>query len=227
MAETYAVDASGEPTHVLRNNQWVPLAPGGVAPPKGGGTTQDRATAATARANADIARQNARQGAQFVDLNRKTGTGGIQGVFADKGPLGAFADTVAGGLFPKTRDNIEDMDRLNSSMLRANIQEGTSSTMNSNVEQMMAKQTYPSVEISGRVNSKIEQDMRLIAALASQKATAMDKYLSRNGTLNGFLDAWLPQEQKILDAWNNRPARGGAPQPPQSQGSSRNIVVDY
>ena len=167
----------------------------------------DRSAMANALAQAGTARRTADTANQFLQRNRATGTGGIQSVFADKGPVGAVAKTAAGWLFPHTYQNISTMDALTGRMLRDNIAPGTASTLNSEGEMRVAMSTLPSVNNPGPTNTTLAHELDLAAKIAEAKSQAMDAYVRTNGGLNGFDQSWAPQEQRL------RATRPPAPRP--------------
>jgi hypothetical protein len=177
----------------LVNGKWVPAGDA----PASAGSAQDRSALAAALSAAGAARRTADTAGQFVARNRTTGTGGIETIFADKGPIGATARTAAGWLFPKTMENVTTMDALSARMLRDNIQPGTSSTMNSEGEMRAAMATFPSVNAPGPTNVNLARELALAARLAEAKSTAMDAFVKENGSLNGFDQEWARQEQRL------------------------------
>ncbi|NBW13802.1 MAG: hypothetical protein EBR82_37955 [Caulobacteraceae bacterium] len=185
---------------------------------------QDSAAKAAAAAEAKKARDTLALAEQFYTLNRNTGTGDWMSAEATN-PESLFRKLGIGMPGRDRYSNLQTMNALTNSMVQANIQPGTSSTMNSDAERRGLALTYPSVLNPGSTNVQILQNMRLKAQLEAARTAAMDRYLAQKGDLSEFDAAWAPQEQSIRGAFGRsirRPASGAG-----AAGSSRNVSVNY
>lgn len=211
MAEIIAENPETGERITLVNGRWTPASEA----PAAAGSSQDRMALAAAMAKAQGARETADAAGQFVAVNRNTGTGGPgAGLLNDNGPVGSIARGVASLAMPNTRSNMATMQALTSRMVRGQIQPGTSGAGNSDAEQRTMRQTFPDVSNPGPTNVTLARELALAAQVAEARAAAMDAYVKRNGSLNGFDMEWAQQE-RALRSQGPAPWAPAAPRKPQ------------
>src|SRR5262245_48780632 len=112
---------------VYRNRRWQSLTTAGA-------TQQARQALSGEQGKLRTQQQTAEYADQFLQHNARRGTGGMAESphFPDWG-----------------QPDRQAMEGLSNAMVRANIQPGTASTMNSDAEARMARGQYPSVEVQG------------------------------------------------------------------------------
>lgn len=171
--------------------------------PKTEQTALDRA-----RQEAEAARFQSRAASQFLDLNQTTGTGGLRG-------LGAFGHTVGDLVAGTTGPNWDIMKGITAAAApRARII-GSGATSDFEARQMMAG--FPSVDKRGDSNSAITKRLQIEDARARARASFLDTWAKKKGTLAGSDEAfsawWEPYAQQHgLSVLSPRPA--GPPRKP-------------
>ena len=174
---------------------------------------EDQAWLQNGRASLASARRNGQLARQFTAENRRTPTGGIDGL-----PVPDFAQSAG-------RQRLEG---LSNQMVRANIQPGTSGTMNSVFEQILARQQYPTTGTRGATNTD-----RTIGLLVDQEEiTAMvaeaEQWAQQHRGLQGFEVHWTRNRSQQVRDEAARRIRAEMRQRYPSEGSAApaDIVID-
>jgi hypothetical protein len=136
---------------------------------------EDQAALERSRALLGSARGNARLASQFLDENFRTSTGGIDGV-----PVPDFMQS-------RGRQRLEG---ITNQMVRTNIQPGQAGTMNSIIEQMLARQQYPTTGTVGSVNAERGIGMMVDEAEAQAYVQAAEQWAADRDGLQGFEADW-------------------------------------
>lgn len=167
---------------------------------------EDRRQLADARPLLGIARQNARLADRFIDTNQEVGTGGWLGL-----PVPAELQSAG-------RQRLEG---YTNQMVRANIREGTSGTMNSIIEQMLARQQYPTTNTYGETNV----DRALQMAVDEQEIMTMieeaERWAREHRGLQGFDVHWTRNRSRQVRAEAERRIREDSTRPYRPRGSSQ------
>jgi hypothetical protein len=165
--------------------------------------TEDRQDLQSARANLGIARTNARLADQFVDANQETPTGGL--------------NVRNWGILPQELqdEGRQRLEGLTNQMVRANIREGTSGTLNSIIEQMLARQQYPTAQTHGGVNvdrgiQMAVDEQEILAMLDEAERWARNP---RNRGLQGFDVYWTRERSRQVRAEAERRIRADQTRP--------------
>jgi hypothetical protein len=193
---------------------------------------EDQSALERARGALGTARSNARIAGQFLDENYRTGTGGPAGL-----PVPDFLQS-------RGRQRLEG---LTNQMVRTNIQPGQAGTMNSIIEQMLARQQYPTTGTDGRVNAERGIGIMVDEAEALAYVQAAERWAADRRGLQGFEADWTANrsdairreaERTIRERLQQRypqgrgGMRGGLPQAPAAGRSARgdgppaDIVID-
>lgn len=140
--------------------------------------------------------RNVQLAEQFLESNRRP-----RQSFLDSG--GETGGTAAlpvpqwSGMQNETRQRMEG---LTNQMVRANIRPGQAGTMNSLVEQIMARQQYPSVDTLGNVNGdrvlSVLVDHDELTALADEA----EQWIKDRGSLDGFAVNWTRERSRQVRA---------------------------
>jgi hypothetical protein len=177
-----------------------------AALPRGDQDALDRA-----RGLLGTSRRNVQLSEEFLEHNRNPRVSPLDSG-GETGGLTALPVPAWSGLQNNTRQRMEG---ITNQMVRANIQPGQAGTMNSIIEQMLARQQYPSVETAGPVNF----DRTLSMLVDHDEITALVDEAERWGRehrgLQGFDVYWTrersPQirqeserrhRQRFQSAWN-------------------------
>lgn len=180
---------SGKPALVRRKGKWYPVdqdpGAGGADSASMGDAEKTRVKDAWKRAESKLA--VAQDAERFMDLNRKTGTGGLLAI-----PY--LAETVA-----PFNSNVSGMMALSNRMGPNFRQAGDPSTK----EIQMYKRSAPNVDFPGNANARIQKDLQSDSDQASARAAFLDKWGQIKGTLAGG-------EEAFLRFWSQRQA--GDPQ---------------
>lgn len=136
---------------------------------------EDQAQLSRARNLLGTARNNARLGQQFADVNKDYGTGGLGGL-----PVPDFAQSA-------DRQRLEG---ITNQMVRTNIQPGQAGTMNSIIEQMLARQQYPTTGTYGGVNTERTIGLMVDEAEILAMTREAEEWARRNRGLQGFDVHW-------------------------------------
>jgi len=183
-----------------------------LEPMRSQGFAEDRRAQNDARVDADAARRQADLALQFLQINNRTGTTGLQNLLVDDGPVGAVAKTVAPYIgLSRHLNDMTAMKAINASMFTAGLKPGQATMANTPQEAARLSSTYPSVNNPGPTNDMLAAQMVMRAKVAEQRTAAMDAYLRTHGTLSGFDEAWAPQERAIYQQGSGlKPIRRGA-----------------
>lgn len=160
--------------------------------------TEDRQQLAQARPLLGVARQNARLADRFIDENQQTGTGGLLGL------------PVPSQLQSAGRQRLEG---YTNQMVRANIREGTSGTMNSIIEQMLARQQYPTTDTYGETNVDRALQMAVDEAEIAQMLSEAERWARDNRGLQGFDVHWTQNRSRQVRAEAERRIRNDRTRP--------------
>jgi hypothetical protein len=180
MAEITATNPTTGHRIVLRNGRWEPMSPDKEGP---SWTPQDREQLAAERGKLQTATRVSEAADRFLQHNYERGTGGPGSDF----------------MIPRWwQPNRQAMEGLSAEMVRANIQPGTSSTMNSNAEQDLARSQYLSVQNAGPLNRKRAEELSRERFRQTERFNAMDQWLKERGSLTGFEQAWMAHEPQIM-----------------------------
>ena len=160
---------------VYRNRRWQSL--NSASAPTG-----TRATLTQEQGRLRTQQQTAEYADQFLEHNARRTTGGLR----DSGWVPDWGDT-----------DRQAMNGLSDAMVRANIQPGTASTMNSDAEARMARGQYPSTEVVGPVNQQRALELHVQRDTQQARISAMEHWVARHGSLDGFNDAWAVAEPQV------------------------------
>jgi hypothetical protein len=136
---------------------------------------EDQAALDRARSGLGGVRNNARLASQFLDENFRTATGAEQGL-----PVPDFMQS-------RGRQRLEG---LTNEMVRRNIQPGQAGTMNSIIEQMLARQQYPTTGTLGSTNADRGIAMMVDEAEAQAYVQAAEQWAADRDGLQGFEADW-------------------------------------
>lgn len=183
---------------VFRNGQWVNagMAAPGQRPMRL--SPQEQIQLKEARESANMFGEIAGQAQQFVDLNRKAGTGPIYKL--------PGAEFVGETLNP----NVAQMNALTARMAPAQRVPGSGNT--SDRDLAMFLKAVPNVDRPGPANAAIAKDMQGMASKRRERAIFLDNYARQNGTLVGAEEAY----QASLN--QRRPTSQGRQAPRKSSG---------
>lgn len=144
--------------------------------------TQARAQLSQEQGRLRTMQQTAEYGDQFLEHNARRTTGGLR----DSSWVPDWGD-----------NDRQAMRGLSDAMVRANIQPGTASTMNSDAEARMARGQYPSTEVVGPINQQRVLEIHVQRDVQQARISAMEHWVAAHGSLDGFNDAWAAQEPQI------------------------------
>lgn len=134
--------------------------------------------------------RNVQVAEQFLDANREP----RRGWFDSGGETGSTAAWPVPGLMQnETRQRMEG---LTNQMVRMNIQPGQAGTMNSIIEQVMARQQYPTVDTLGNVNGDRVLSMLVDHDELTALAGAAEQWIVDRGSLDGFAVDWQTNQSR-------------------------------
>lgn len=136
---------------------------------------EDQAQLSRARSLLGTARTNSRLANDFLARGRTTPTGGLSGL-----PVPGFMQSAG-------RQRLEG---LTNNMVRANIQPGQAGTMNSIIEQMLARQQFPTTDTYGSVNSDRGVQMMVDEAEILAMVDEAERWAREHRGLQGFDVHW-------------------------------------
>lgn len=163
--------------------------------------TEDRRDIDSARNMLATASRNAQYAEQFARYNRQapvdTGNPILNVASRLTGNTGGETGGTTGLPVPNflmnpTRRNME---RLTSSMVRANIQPGQAGTMNSMFEQILARQMYPTTDSPGTANDDAVVQMMVDREEMLAALRAAEEWGARRRSLTGFDVDWYTNHQ--------------------------------
>lgn len=199
-----AVDPANGHRIVFQGGAWRDAGGGRT----GGGaalTPNVRSTLDQERGRLSTAQRTAEQAEQFLQHNAERATGGI---LSDR-------NVPSWG-----QPHRQAMEGLSAGMVRANIQPGQASTMNSDAEQAMVARQYPSVEAAGPVNQQRALEIYVGRDVQLRRVSEMERWVQEHrGSLDGFSEHWATLEPQIRaeSERTNRPriwpGRRSGPQP--------------
>lgn len=168
---------------VYKGGQWVNA--GTAAPGVGGGraprlTPQEQIQLKEAREAAQMSQDFSRQANNFVDLNRKAGTGMIYKV--------PFVSEIASSFKPE----VAQMDALTARMAPAQRVPGSGTTSDRDLGLYL--KAVPNIDRPGPANEAIAQDMTATARERASRATFLDSFAQQNGTLMGAEQAYRARQ---------------------------------
>ena len=174
----YRSNASGR-------GRWVEVSPANA-------DAESRRILEGERGNLTRLRQTSQYAEEFIGHNRRSSTGGI-----GQEP---WVPTVGA-------PHRQAMRGLSAQMVRANIQPGQASTMNSDAEQQMTMRTYPADTNSGEINAEIAVRTLANRDLQIELVTQMEDWLTKNTSLNGFQAHWQSIEPRLRDEFRRQHAQ--------------------
>lgn len=167
----------------------------------------DQTSLASAREEAEKARMASRAAERFLALNRVTGTGGLRNLGWSGGGL-SVGDLTAGVFGP----NWDAMKSITASAAPQQRVPGSGPTSDFDARMLIAG--FPSTTKRGDTNTMIARRIASEEARAKARASFLDVWSRRNGTLNGadaaFSSWWenyAPAHNLTGDAPSQRPAR--------------------
>lgn len=160
---------------VYRNRRWQ-------SQNSSSATNQARTTLNQEQGKLRTMQQTAEYADEFLDHNGRRTTGGLR----DAPWVPDWGDV-----------HRQAMTGLSDAMVRANIQPGTASTMNSDAEARMARGQYPSTQVVGPVNQQRALELHVQRDTQQARISAMEHWVARHGSLDGFNDAWAVTEPVI------------------------------
>lgn len=147
--------------------------------------------------------RNVQMAEQFLDANRTPRPVNFQSGFGfldaggETGGLASLPVPNWGNLQNETRQRMEG---LTNQMVRENIQPGQAGTMNSIIEQMLARQQYPTTDTLGKVNG----DRVLAMLIDNDEITALadeaEQWTREHGSLTGFAVDWQRNRSRQVRA---------------------------
>ena len=140
--------------------------------------------------------RNVQLGEQFLEANR-TPRRNLVDAGGETGGWAALPVPEWSGLQNETRQRMEG---LTNQMVRANIRPGQAGTMNSLVEQMMARQQYPSPEAPGNINGDRILSMLVDNDEMAAMVQAAEQWAQRHGSLSGFAVDWTQNQSRAVRA---------------------------
>lgn len=147
---------------------------------------QDREWLERGRAAVAQGRRNSQLAQQFSRQNRTTGTGELAAL-----PVPDFMQSAG-------RQRLEG---LTNQMVRANIAPGTSGTMNSVFEQILARQQYPTTGTVGPVNAERTMGMMVDEEELTSMLSEAEQWARQHRGLEGFDVHWTRnRSQQVRDA---------------------------
>ena len=125
-------------------------------------------------------------------------------------PTGGWVESIP-WLRTLGRPDSQAMQGLTSQMLRANIQPGTSGTLNSEREMDLALAQYPSLQTSGPVNRTRVLRLQIERDLQAARLSAAEQWASQRGNLDGFEQHWAARGPQIRARIEQRYAQTNGP----------------
>lgn len=153
-----------------------------------------------ARGLLGTSRRNVQLSEQFLEQNRIP----RQNPFDSGGETGGTAALPVpawSGLQNNTRQRMEG---ITNQMVRENIQPGQAGTMNSIIEQMLARQQYPSVETAGPVNFDRTIGMLVDHDEITAFVDEAERWAREHRGLQGFDVYWTRQRSSQVRAESER-----------------------
>lgn len=142
---------------------------------------EDQAQLSRARGLLGTARTNARLAQRFSDVNAREPTGGLSGL-----PVPDFAQSA----------NRQRLEGITNQMVRTNIQPGQAGTMNSIIEQMLARQQYPTTGTYGAVNADRTVGIMVDEAEILAMTREAEDWARRHRGLQGFDVHWTENRSR-------------------------------
>lgn len=127
---------------------------------------------------------------RFGSLNRETSTGSLWDAIAPSSPIFRGA-------------NKQEMQAIQSRLGPSQRVEGSGASSDRDVQLFMSG--IPSVEKKGNVNKNIREQFKRQYNYAVKKKSAMQSYLNKNGSLDGFDEQWA----ETLRNEGKQPAKQG------------------
>lgn len=140
--------------------------------------------------------RNVQLGEQFLEANRTPRRSPVD-AGGETGGWTALPVPEWSGLQNETRQRMEG---LTNSMVRANIRPGQAGTMNSIIEQMMARQQYPSPEAPGNINGDRILSMLVDNDEMAAMVDAAERWAQQHGSLSGFAVDWTQNQSRAVRA---------------------------
>lgn len=174
---------------------------------------EDQAWLQSGRSSLASARRNAQLSQQFTAANRETPTGAIDGL-----PVPDFMQSAG-------RQRLEG---LSNQMVRANIQPGTSGTMNSVFEQILARQQYPTTGTYGSTNTDRTMGIMVDEEEIATMLQEAEQWAQQHRGLQGFEVHWTRNRSRQVREEAQRRIRAEMRRRYPSEGSAApaDIVID-
>lgn len=157
-------------------------------------STGDQEDLQNARRGLSTARRNAQLAESFFRENSRP----RQGMFDSGGETGGTAALPVPAWSGMQNPTRQRMEGLTNQMVRANIQPGQAGTMNSFVEQMLARQQYPTTETWGEVNGQRVVDMMTDAAELTAFLDEAERWAQEHRGLQGFDVHWTRNRSEAV-----------------------------
>lgn len=155
-------------------------------------SAQDQKQLAAAREGASLGLDIATKAEQFVDTNKKAGTGGVLGLNFPGG-LGGVSEIAA----PFSED-LAEMQSLTNQMAPALRAPGSGAMSDKDVA--LFKRSVPNVDFPGPTNQAIQRRLKDESARKAAYASFLDTWAQKRGTLQGadaaFLKYWSQRNLK-------------------------------
>lgn len=164
-----------------------------AAKPKPKLSPQEQIQLKEAREAAGLARDIASKGDQFLDINRRRGTGQLIGINLPFG-LGGVSEALA-----PFSDDLSAMQAITNQMAPQLRAPGSGAMSDKDVA--LFKRSVPNVDFPGPTNTKIVQRLKGDAARAEARAKFLEDYVSRTGSLLGVEGAY---QQFLKQSANNK-----------------------
>lgn len=135
-------------------------------------------------------RDTSRLAEDFIEHNRKSGTGG----------MGQSSNSILGlelGVPAWGAPHRQAMQGLSAEMVRSNIRPGMAQTMNSDAEAMLAGRTYPSEDAGGDVNAERAVRILVNRDMQAELIRQMEAWLRQHPSIAGFQEQWRQQEPAL------------------------------
>lgn len=179
---------------VYRGGKWFPLTGSGTAAPVSSGTETDRKALQALRDEASSGLSTAQQAERFVDINQRTGTGGLRAM--PIWPFGSRPPTLGDALGAGNPDWGE-MKSISASVGPGMRPEGSGSSSDKDMALFLS--SFPSVNTLGPANQKIAKRLQDESDQKAARSAFMDEWFARRGNLLGA-------EQQFAQFWSRRKA---------------------
>lgn len=140
---------------------------------------------------ADIGSRTLNQARDFVQRNFTTPTGGLQNT------LEGAERAIAGAFRPNMFARADELAALSNQMIGSNWQPGTSTMMNTAIEQEMIRRRYPSPTARGPANMQTYLNMAEEVAVQRAAVESMRAWLRTHTNLEGWDTEFARSEQDI------------------------------